>query len=166
MEFGITKLLLRLTFTFTGIAFLFLIATLIVGGTPEKRISSNLPDVTEDSEAADSLKGVVQETSFDDYADIFNGREIFQSVLKDSSVIQTAPVKSADYDNGFMAGEYKIVGILINQEPQAVVEKRKDRSSFFLSVGDEVDGAIVEEIHPGRVVFSSRGNRIELIAEE
>lgn len=58
---------------------------------------------------------------------------------------------------------YKLVGIILDQYPQAVIEDAKNDRTLFLSKGEEIGGAILEKIEEGRVIFLRNGQRVELI---
>lgn len=57
----------------------------------------------------------------------------------------------------------KISGILMGESPQVIVEDIKNHQTFFLSPGESVLGAAVEEIQADRVIFNFNGNTVEMV---
>ena len=55
----------------------------------------------------------------------------------------------------------KLVGIVLTKEPEAVVEDSEKNETLFLHKGDQVNGAAIEEIKEGLVVFTLNGQRME-----
>ena len=162
------KLLLRLTFVFTGVSLLLGIMVIIITATPiDDKGFAKSHQMTRNGSRAKVIKDDLKERpSFSVYADIFKSKDVFESSLKNSVVPDrkglSEPVPAAQ---GFVLDAYKIVGILIDQKPQVVLEDKKTRETFFLSIGEHLKGVVVEEIFPGKVIFSDRNNKIELISD-
>jgi type II secretory pathway component PulC len=55
-----------------------------------------------------------------------------------------------------------LTGIVLDKDPKAVIEDPKSGQTYFLSVGDEINGAKVQKIEPDRVLFEYGGETIEL----
>ena len=57
---------------------------------------------------------------------------------------------------------YKLVGIILDQSPQAIIEDIKNKQTLFLFKGEEIGGAILEKIEEGRVILLRNNQRVEL----
>jgi len=66
-------------------------------------------------------------------------------------------------DTQELLGDFKLVGIILDSEPQAILENRKKKETVFLSVGESIGKSVVEEIHKGSVIFLDGEKRIELV---
>ena len=58
--------------------------------------------------------------------------------------------------------DLKLVGILLDGEPKAVIEDLKKNETLFLSPGQSLGNAVLQEIQEGKVVFVYQGQRVEL----
>jgi hypothetical protein len=58
--------------------------------------------------------------------------------------------------------QYKVVGIILDRDSQAVLRDRQTGKSLFVRQGDRLGGAEVTEIKEGKVVLSSEGHNWEL----
>jgi len=56
----------------------------------------------------------------------------------------------------------KLVGVLLDDDPTAIIEDTDKHKTLFMSIGDKIDGAILEEINEGKVIFLQNNNRIEI----
>ena len=101
---------------------------------------------------------------FAEYAAVFEARDIFESPFEKEAItpveeprpVETvAPVK--DLTNDFL-----LVGIVIDDDPRAIIEDIQNQETLFLSVGEHLGEAVIKEIHEGRVVLDYQGNEIEL----
>ncbi|MCH7505283.1 hypothetical protein IID04_06600, partial [PVC group bacterium] len=55
-----------------------------------------------------------------------------------------------------------LVGILLDEKPQAIVQDRRTKSTYYVHEGDRVDEVVVESIQEGSVKFSYQGETFEL----
>ena len=102
---------------------------------------------------------------FDNYADVIRSRDIF-------SIAQPGGKSLAENPNNIPQASFattqdwiknlKLVGILMDREPQAVIEDLQKNETVFLSHGQQLDEAVLEEIQEGKVIFLYQGHRIEL----
>lgn len=113
-------------------------------------------------EKVQGQEGRTKEKTFKDYEKIFSGRDVFQSAVISSRKGNEQRVGAAE-DGRFITDSYKIVGILIDQRPEAVFEDVKSRETVFLSPGDLLGNATVEKILPGKVVLNIDGRVIEMV---
>lgn len=98
--------------------------------------------------------------TFDEYVEIINKRDIFNPPdSKQPGVLSEdlAPVPAID-----LRASYRLVGILLDKDPRAVVEDLKTQETLFLSKGQKIGDITVEDIADGKVVFISNGQHYEL----
>jgi len=70
----------------------------------------------------------------------------------------SSPVVSSSINN-----ELKLMGIILDDDPKAIVKDLRSKQTLFLSEGEEVNGAFVEKISEGKVLFLQNGKHIELV---
>ena len=101
---------------------------------------------------------VVPETKpFSFYQSVMEQRDIFQSPWDKATAVATAAAPAAD-----LAKQLKLVGIVLDKNPQAVIENVKTKETLFLSVGDSVENAVLQEIHEDKVLFLYNEESVEL----
>ena len=55
-----------------------------------------------------------------------------------------------------------LLGIFLDEKPQAIVQDRRTKSTYYVHEGDRVDEVVVESIQEGSVKFSYQGETFEL----
>ncbi len=69
-------------------------------------------------------------------------------------------------DNAAASGDISerlgLVGVVTGNNPQAIIEDKKNQKTYYLNKGQSFDGYIVEEISEGKVTLNNGGNRISL----
>jgi hypothetical protein len=105
-----------------------------------------------------------EQKPFEHYEKVFSKREVFQTSawVSAGSGEGKESAGTASGSAGFLDDHYKIVGIIIDQQPRVVFEDKKDRTTLFLSVGDTIDRGIIKEILPGKVVLIVDGYAVEM----
>ena len=61
-----------------------------------------------------------------------------------------------------LSQQLKIVGIVLDQDPKAILEDIKSQQTFFVSEGEEVMGATLKQIQEDKLIFIYNGQRVEL----
>ena len=61
-----------------------------------------------------------------------------------------------------LAKDYRLKGVVLADEPEAIVEDVKTRKSVFLNIGGKLGDLTVKEIKEGLVVLSYLGEEIKL----
>lgn len=95
---------------------------------------------------------------FGDYQESIVQRDIFQSPWekeKDEKAVQ-AP-------QGDLQRKLKLVGIVLDEDPKAIIEDLEAHQTHFLSVGESVGDARVEEILEGKVILTVNEEKVELV---
>lgn len=85
-------------------------------------------------------------------------RDIFQAPWEKPAV--AAPAGSAAVE---LAKNLKVVGILLDAEPKAIIEDVAMKQTFFVSPGEHVGGALLEEVKEDRVILIFNEERVELV---
>ena len=165
-KFNIMKMLRQATFVLW-------ILCLLLAGTGffilVQPVSDKKPDIVNDvalksPETKADKPEIIKQQSFEPYEKVFSTRDAFQS-LAGSSIPGSSDKELDGAGSGsvsFREDRYKIVGIMIDQQPRVVFEGKKDRKIFFLSVGDTIDGGVVKAILPGKVVLDVNGDVFEM----
>ncbi|MDP2653283.1 MAG: hypothetical protein Q8Q08_04555 [Candidatus Omnitrophota bacterium] len=100
--------------------------------------------------------------NFMEYGKIFESRDLFTGSARE----QDTPDNSAGHpiaaSRPNLSGGYQVVGIVLDDHPVAVLEGGKAEGPVFLSPGDRLEGAVLERILDGRVIFEFQGERMEL----
>jgi hypothetical protein len=112
---------------------------------------------------------------FEDFRGVIEQREYFQLAVtppqQKDPALQAAQPPASLAVAGEMVKYYRLVGIIMDRDPQAVVEDLRNRTTHFLSRGDMMPredagkaapqvpwgNMTVEDILPGRVTFNIDG---------
>ena len=103
--------------------------------------------------------------------DVFENREpisYYEGVISKRNIFQ-APwdkekkevVKKAE-EVVSLARMIKLIGVLLDDNPTAIIENIKERKTLFMSIGDQINGAVLDEIHEGKIIFLQNSVRIEI----
>ena len=57
---------------------------------------------------------------------------------------------------------FRILGLMIGADSNAVLEDRRSKQTYTVHVGEHIDGIMVKEIRPEKVIFESGGRITEL----
>lgn len=94
------------------------------------------------------------------YSNRISGRNIFGG----SPYIQTESQGYGMELSGEMSGgNVALVGIIPGDNPQAIVEDRKNQKTYYLIKGQSIDKITVEDISEDKVVLEYRGKRMTLV---
>lgn len=61
-----------------------------------------------------------------------------------------------------MESRIKLIGILVDKDPKAIVEDLQDNQTHFLSPGDSIGAVLLEEIREDKVIFMYQSERFEM----
>jgi|GEM_PF-3604669 len=105
----------------------------------------------------------VEPPLFDVYEQVFAQRDVFQVFRGFSASNGDKTLRDeSSVSGGGLEERVKIVAILVDQNPRAVIWDLVSKETVFLSVGDRFSGAVVTEILPGKVVFNRNGQAVTL----
>ena len=99
------------------------------------------------------------------YAQRFNKKGIFQPPLSSSAPInatEPSPTEQGEQKLQQLIKNLILVGIVIDQKPVAIIEDEQTQETLFLSPGDPIREAVVEEIKKNAVILKYQGGHIEL----
>ncbi|MFQ5706625.1 MAG: hypothetical protein ACE5HO_04200 [bacterium] len=92
------------------------------------------------------------------YLTVAARRRYFRTEVAPSS----EPVTVSAAEMPGLAQRYSLLGVLMGEEPQAIVRENDTNTSLFLSKGQRINGYLVEQILEGKIILLQDGQRIEL----
>lgn len=115
-------------------------------------------DVIE-KEGGQGLIQIPKQKPFSYYQSRIDKRNIFRSPWEKpkagTSGQQSGPISD-------LANEFKIVGIVVDDSPNVILEDVKTNETFFVAEGESIKGATIEKIEEDKVIFIYNGETIEL----
>ena len=96
---------------------------------------------------------------FEFYRQTIGSRDIFQAPWEKPLPVATGTSSSA----AELAKQLKLVGILLDKDPKAIVEDLTTQQTFFLSPGERIGNAVVEEIREDKVILDFAQEKVELV---
>lgn len=126
----------------------------------ETQVFENTKSEAEDAATAVQPLELPQPKSFNFYKQELERYDFFQAPWEAPApkAAETAAVPVYD-----LSKDFKLVGIVLDKKPQAIIEDLESKQTYFLHVGDSIRNAVVKEIHEGKVVFSYNGQTVELV---
>jgi type II secretory pathway component PulC len=109
-----------------------------------------------------AVRGAKKETSsnmkeYSYYINEISGKQIFgQPVRAEESASAVAAVSDDASAN------FGLAGIVAGNNPQVIVQNKKNEKVYYLNKGDSLDGYIVEEISKNKVVLDRDGKKTTL----
>lgn len=101
----------------------------------------------------------IETRSFESYKQTMAGRDVFQAPWE--KPVQSAPASGASAAE--LSKQLKLVGILMDKDPKAIVEDLGTQQTFFVSPGERIGNAIVEEIREDKVILIFGQEKVELV---
>ncbi len=102
--------------------------------------------------------GVVEAKPFEFYAGKIEGRDVFEAPWEKPVPDSQAP---ADPASG-LSKRLKVVGILLDEDPKAIIEDLETKQTFFLSPKERVGDIVVDEILEDKVIVIFNEEKVEL----
>ncbi len=127
---------------------------------PEQIASSvSLPEAPEEApEIVPQEPAPAQELVSDTYPEGMEARDMFQAPWEKPAAVTPAGNAAVE-----LAKTLKVVGILLDAEPKAIIEDMAMKQTFFVSPGEHVGGALLEEVKEDRVILIFNEERVELV---
>lgn len=145
--------------------FFVLLALLIIGYAISGFFSDRqvvLPEITDRSHADNTSSPAPQEPlSFDVYAPIFSGRDIFKTdeekLIEATAIphIDSAPLVS-------WGANYHLAGVIVDGDPRAVIKVLNPPGMEFLAVGDQLGEAVLTNVEENGVWFRYQDQQVQL----
>ena len=124
-----------------------LLASLEKGKSEEKVEKTDVPKIS-----------FVEKKPFSVYQEKFQQRDIFQAPW-DKPKENSSQEASASTD---LNKQLKLIGVLLDKDSRAIVENVQTKETVFLSIGQDIEGATLEEIKEGKAIFRINDQRVEL----
>lgn len=90
------------------------------------------------------------------YLDAAASRAIFGSASGQDSE-QPARIMNPD-----LMKDFNLVGIIAGENPQAVIEDKKNQKTYYVTKGQTVNGMQIEDIREGKIILNADGKKYEL----
>ena len=120
-----------------------------------------IPGEDEGIPASDPPKNILtafQSKPFSVYEEGINKRNLFQPAGEPSGLGQDkAPSPPPD-----LGSKIRLIGILMDKDPKAIVEDLQDQQTHFLSRGEAIGTILLEDIQADKVIFVYDNQRIEM----
>lgn len=125
-----------------------LLASLEKGKSEEKKAEkSDVPKIS-----------FPEEKPFSVYQEKFQQRDIFQAPW-DKPKENSSQEASSSTD---LSKQLKLIGVLLDKDSRAIIENVQTKETVFLSIGQDIEGATLEEIKEGKAIFRINDQRVEL----
>ena len=96
---------------------------------------------------------------FEPYKQTMEGRDVFQAPWeRPVQEVAASNVSAAE-----LAKQLKLVGILLDKDPKAIVEDLGTHQTFFVSPGERIGNAVVGEIRQDKVILIFGQEKVELV---
>ena len=105
---------------------------------------------------------VYSRAPFEEYEKVFIEKDIFQSSVNFGKNELSEDRKGDGRPESFLVKEYKVVGIIIDKNPGAVLENIATKEAVFLSEGEKISEAVVTKILPGKVELMLDGDIVTM----
>lgn len=154
----LTRILVLLSL---GIAGFLLFRLFFIQHAPRNIIES----AAVDPETPAAKSGFPVAVPFSDYEQIFKSRDLF--AIEDdqppqAEFVQPAPVIAPVVVQRDLSQELKLVGILLDDRPQVVLEDLKNNTTIFLHKGESHGDIVLEDVRDGKVTIRYHNELIEL----
>lgn len=127
--------------------------------SPPTQAAKNISSSTKEKEEGELPAAVIEVRPFDFYKPAMEGRDIFQAPWEKPAQEVSAPNASA----AELTKQLKLVGILLDKDPKAIVEDLGTHQTFFVSPGEQIGNAVVGEIRPDKVILIFGQEKVELV---
>lgn len=100
---------------------------------------------------------------FTQYSSVVQGRNLFQLPKEKKVAIskETTPVISQTLTKNF-----KIMGIMISQNPRVVIQNLTTHNTSVLSIGDKIEDSILFDIKKDRIILENQGQHLEIMTTD
>lgn len=119
-------------------------------------ITQDEAEVPQKGAAADTEK--FPSRDFSEYAGIIGKRNLFKTYEAPGKT-QAPAAQIAPSD---LLGNYALAGVISGDNPQAIIEDKKTKATYFLNKGQLLGNFKIEEILEGKVILELSGERFEL----
>ena len=93
----------------------------------------------------------------------YSSRMAGKGVFRGSSYAQTESQDGQEPGGELSGGNLGLVGIVPGDNPQAIIEEKKNQKTYYLIKGQSVNGITIENISEDKVTLEYRGKRLTLV---
>ena len=119
--------------------------------------SLKLTPMAADNKIKDLTAPIPEPKPYSDYASQLNRRDLFQSSVSSQPQIGSSKDISTD-----ITKELSLLGIVRGDKPQAIIEDQRTKKTYFLNIGDSINGLVIESIGEGKVTLDYHGQKFDL----
>jgi hypothetical protein len=94
---------------------------------------------------------------YDSYHQGVQGQELFAALT--STEVMVAPAKDVNLD---LIKDLSLVGVLSGENPEAIIQNKKDQKTFYVAKNGFFGEFQVEDIQEGKVILGYHGQKYEL----
>ncbi len=123
-------------------------------------ISPDTQTVESTAESTISASVLPSLPSYENYASKINRRDLFSSstVSTDLSTLTAAP--------GALPGDLKVVGIVVGNPSEVIIENTISHQTLFIQQGKETDGISIQKVQAHQVILSYKGESVVIPLKE
>lgn len=93
------------------------------------------------------------------YDDIIKKRNLFKGIALPQ---EKKNKKTLSQTASELLANYSLKGILSEDSPQAIIEDKKTKQTYFLNKGDSLGEFLIEEINEGKITLDLEGQKVEM----
>lgn len=101
---------------------------------------------------------IAEARPFSHYEDIIKKRGLFKGITPPEKKNKKTLTQTA---SELLSG-YSLKGILSEDTPQAIIEDKKTKQTYFLNQGDSLGKFLIEEIKEGKITLDLEGQKVEM----
>ncbi len=119
-----------------------------------------LPEVMIDNASGLSspqAESVSSQKPYESYLQAAGNRQIFGSSQAGAQSQERPAVAGGD-----LVKDISLVAIIKGESPQAAIEDKKTQKTYYVSKGQYVGDFLIEDVHEGKIILNSKGQRFEL----
>lgn len=126
-------------------------------GSSKTQVAEDLPSSPSEKEEELSIASI-EVRPFDSYKQTMEGRDIFQAPWEKPVEAPVSGISGSE-----LIKQLKLVGILLDKDPKAIVEDLGTQQTFFVSPGERIGNAVVQEIRQDKVILIFGQEKVELV---
>ncbi len=100
---------------------------------------------------------------FSTYAEAIGKRELFKPPKSEVVKIKADPSTQKTEPASDKLKNLSLIGIMGGERPQAIVEDKKDKKTYFLNKGQAISDMKVDDILSDRIILDFEGEKFELV---
>lgn len=151
------------------LAVLFLFAGIVVAVLAFQEISSPVPQLA--VELADLQQSPNDPASFlevhpwkplDEYSSLFAGRDVFKTDEEKVLELKWQAQMTVDGTAGNWADSYQLIGVIVDEDPRAIIKTLNPPGVKTLAIGDQLGEATLENVEENVAFFQYQNTLTEL----